>query len=396
MNAYHLIRISLACFLGVTPIAHADFREDFDKNSTSNWQLLTGDGNAKLQLQSMNGFARMQIDATQDKHNIWWTVIKRDIAQHLDLEKLQNPAYELRVEARVRPSHAPRRVNFMINTQRTTDFHEHLREYDLAQSTDWQVISMTTRNLDAQAGDEVNVQLGVTDWGPGKYYLDIDYYRAEIVKLADAKPDLGEPLIYHPPIPALDAFKHHLSVAQDAVINQHFPEVNFHHWQSNSARVLTVSAGQYAVMRWDLKKFKGQKADGAGVLSLITESLQAGGNYIQAYGEDLGIEFGKLRVFEIFGGDADWQQSDVTFNSFTQGKELQSLINGQMVFDTDIAKAGEQTLITIPRPVLQRLLDGTTHGFLLQPLGALTVSVYDSEHGDGSQAPTLHFTTQKP
>jgi hypothetical protein len=110
----------------------------------------------------------------------------------------------------------------------------------------------------------------------------------------------------------------------------------------------------------------------------------------------LGIEFGKLRVFEIFSGDADWQQSDLTFNSFTQGKELQSLINGQMIFDTDIAKAGEQTLITIPRPVLQRLLDGTTHGFLLQPLGALTVSVYDSEHGDGSQAPSLHFKTQKP
>ena len=105
------------------------------------------------------------------------------------MEKLKRPDYELRVEARVRPSHSPRRVNFMINTQRTTDFHEHLREYDLAQKSDWQVISMTTRNFDAGPGDEINVQLGVTDWGPGKYYVDLDYYRAEVVKVADAKPD---------------------------------------------------------------------------------------------------------------------------------------------------------------------------------------------------------------
>lgn len=388
--------LAIGCLLAATSMAHAEFTDNFDKKSTGDWQLLVGDGEAKLSFVPMKGFARMKVDATRDKHNIWWTVIKRNIAQHLDLEKLQDPAYELRVEARVRPSHAPRRVNFMINTQRTTDFHEHLREYELRSTDEWQVISMTTRNLDVKPGDDVNVQLGVTDWGPGEYYLDVDYYRAQVVRRDQAEADLGEPLIYHPPIPPLDSFQHHLAVSQDAVINEVFPEVNFHQWQSNGKRVLTATAGQYALLRWDLKKFKGQKADGAGVLSLTTESLQAGGNYIQAYGEDLGIEFGKLRVFEIFSGDADWQQSDLTFNSFTQGKELQSLINGQMIFDTDIAKAGEQTLITIPRPVLQRLLDGTTHGFLLQPLGALTVSVYDSEHGDGSQAPSLHFKTQKP
>jgi hypothetical protein len=375
-----------------TPLCQADFVDDFNK-SVAGWQTLTGDGEAQLKFVAMDGFARMQVDASKDQHNIYWTIIKRDVAKYLDMEKLKSPDYELRVEARVRPSHAPRRVNFMINTQRTTDYHEHLREYDLDQTTDWQVISMTTRNLDAVPGDQLNVQLSVTDWGPGEYYLDVDYYRAEVVPVKNAKADVGEPLVYHPPIPALKSFAQHLKVQQDTSINSAFPLVNFNNWTSNNARVITVSAGQYAVLRWDLQSFQGQKATAAGVLELTTESVQKGGNYIAALGEDFGIEFDKVRVFEILGGDKNWQQGTVTYASFTQGKDLQSTINGQMIFDTEVAQANGKTLVTIPRPVLQRLLDGTTHGLLLQPLGALEVSFYDSEHGDGGQAATLHFST---
>ncbi|RYY74363.1 MAG: hypothetical protein EOO52_15765 [Gammaproteobacteria bacterium] len=375
----------------IAPLAHADFFDDFNNHSVAGWQTFTGDGNAELKLIPMDGFVRMQVDATKDQHNIYWTIIKRDVAQSLDMEKLKRPDYELRVEARVRPSHSPRRVNFMINTQRTTDFHEHLREYDLGQTSDWQVISMTTRNFDAVPGDQVNVQLGVTDWGLGEYYLDVDYYRAQVVKVKNAKPDAGEPLVYHPPVPSLETFKHHAKVAHDAVINSAFPEVNFNNWKSDDARVLTVSAGQYPLLRWDLQSFRGKKASGAGVLALTTQSVQKGGNYVAALGEDFGIEFDKVRVFEILAGDANWQQSIVTFANFTQGKDLQSVINGQMIFDTDVAEATGKTLVTIPRPVMQRILDGTTRGLLLQPLGALEVSFYDSEHGDGSQAPVLHF-----
>ncbi|WP_127023998.1 hypothetical protein [Rheinheimera mangrovi] len=375
-----------------TPLAHADFVDDFN-HSVAGWQSLTGDGEAQLTFIPMDGFARMQVDATKDQHNIYWTIIKRDVAPSLDMEKLKSPDYELRVEARVRASHAPRRVNFMINTQRTTDYHQHLREYDLDQTTDWQVISMTTRNLDAVPGDQVNVQLGVTDWGPSQYHLDVDYYRAEVVPVKNAKADLGEPLVYHPPIPALESFKQHLKVNQDTSINSAFPLVNFNNWTSDNARVFTVSAGQYPLLRWDLQSFRGQKAKGSGVLELTTQSLQKGGNYVAALGEDFGIEFDKVRVFEILAGDANWQQHNVTFQSFTQGKDLQAAINGQMIFDTEVAPAQGKTLVTIPRPVLQRLLDGTTRGLLLQPLGALEVSFYDSEHGDGSQAPKLHFSS---
>ncbi|GGY75124.1 hypothetical protein GCM10011613_20780 [Cellvibrio zantedeschiae] len=377
-----------------SPLSHADFFDDFNNNSVEGWQTFTGDGDAKLKFLPMDGFARMQVDATKDQHNIYWTIIKRDVSKSLDMEKLKSPDYELRVEARVRPSASPRRVNFMINTQRTTDFHEHLREYDLGLKPDWQVISMTTRNFDAVPGDQVNVQLSVTDWGLGEHYLDVDYYRAEVVKVKNAKPDVGEPLVYHPPIPALDTFKQHVKVKHDATINSAFPLVNFNNWKSDDARVLTVSAGQYPLLRWDLQNYSGKKAKGAGVLELTTQSVQKGGDYIGALGEDFGIEFDKVRVFEILGGDTNWQQNSVTFASFTQGKDLQSTINGQMIFDTDVAQAGGKTLVTIPRPVMQRIIDGTTHGLLLQPLGALEVSFYDSEHGDGSQAPKLHFSTR--
>ena len=384
--------ILLATPLIVSSYSLADFVDDFNTGeSVAEWQILTGDGNAELKLISMDGFARMQIDATKDQHNIYWTTIKRDVAQLLDLEKLKSPDYELRVEARVRPSHSPRRINFMINTQRTTDFHEHLREYDLGFNSDWQVVSMTTHNLDVLPGDQLNIQLCVTDWGLGEYYLDVDYFRAEVVKVKDAKPDSGEPLVYHPPIPSLDSFKYQIKVKHDATINSAFPEVNFNNWQSDNTRVLTVSAGQFPLLRWDFKSYRNKKASGAAVLALTTQSVQKGGNYIKALGEDFGIEFDKVRVFEIFGGDVNWQQSNVTFVNFTQGKDLQTLINGQMIFDTEVAPAGEKTLITIPRPVMQRLLEGTTRGLLLQPLGALEVSFYDSEHSDGRYAPELHF-----
>src|SRR5690554_750961 len=391
---HNIKTLSLSALLTLAPLSHADFVDNFDNKSVAGWQALTGDGDAQLTLLPMDGFLRMQIDATKDQHTIWWTVIKQDVAQSLDMEKLQSPDYELRVEARVRPSHSPRRVNFMINTQRTTDYHEHLREYDLGQNADWQIISMTTKNLDAVPGDQLNVQLGVTDWGPGEYYLDIDYYRAQVVKVKDAKPDMGEPLVYHPPVPPLNTFKQHIRVQHDAVINSAFPAVNFNNWQSDGARVLTVSAGQYPLLRWDMKSFRGKKADGAGVLELTTQSVQKGGNYVDALGEDFGIEFDKVRIIEIFGGDADWQQASVTYANFTEGKELQSLINGQMIFDTDVAQANGKTFVTLSRPVMQRLIDGTTRGLLLKPLGALEVSFYDSEHGDGSQAPTLHFNTR--
>lgn len=382
----------------VSSIGRAQLMDDFDDSTIDGWFTMTGDGAAKMEFVPQDGFARIQIDATGDRHNVWWALIKRDVSPFIDLEQLKDPAYELRVEARVRASDAPRRVNFMINTQRTTDFHEHLREYDLPDTTGWHVISMTTKNLDAVPGDTVFVQLAATDWGHGTYHLDVDYYRADVVRRDTAEPDVGEPLVYHPPVPDLKTFSHHLGVAHDSVIHSDYPDVNFNDWHvekpNGTARVLTVSANQAAILRWDFEKLRDLKAEGAGILELTTCSVARGGDYVKSYGEDLGVEFGKVRVIEILGGDADWDQQTVTYANLLQGEGATEAFNPQMIFDVELsAEPGSKTYVTLSRPVMQRLLEGRTKGIVIRPLGAVAASIYASENA-GDNGPKLHFNTR--
>lgn len=398
MSSPKLLVLALSC-LAAPAVGHAQFLDNFDGPPIEGWFTLSGDGAARVQFLPDAGFARIQIDATPDRHNVWWTLIKRDVSGQLDLAKLADPACELRVEARVRASHAPRRVNFMVNTQRTTDFHEHLREYDIADTSGWHTISMTTRNFDARPGDTVFVQLAATDWGPGKYHLDVDYYRADVVRRDVAGPDVGEPLVYHPPIADPQGFKHHAGVTHDSVINSGYPEVNFNDWhveeRDGTARILTVDANQSAILRWDFAEFRGRAADGAGLLELTTQSAPLGGNYVAPYGEDLGVEFGKIRVIEILGGEPDWDQQTVTYASLLRGEDPNEAFNTQMISDVEVsARPGSKTYVTLSRPVMQRLLDGKTRGLILRPLGAIAASVYASENSAGN-GPTLHFSTKK-
>lgn len=381
-------------------ICKAQFVDNFDKDKIEGWFYFTGDGSTSMNFIQKDGFARILVDATKDKHNLWWALIKRDVTKHLDLSKLKDPSYELRVEAKVRVSNAPRRVNFMLNTQRTTDFHEHLREYDIPDTSGWHIISFTTKNFDAVPGDTVYVQLCATDFGIGEFYADLDYYRADIVNVKQAGPDKGEPLLYHPPVADLKTFSNHLNVTHDALINSDFPDVNFNNYyvkeKGDNARVLTVNPNQWAVLRWDFEKYKNLKADGPGILEITTQSVSKGGKYIDAYGEDFGIEFGKVRVIEILGGDPLWDQNKVTFNSLTQGKIYSDVFNTQMIFDTDVSEEnGGKNYITISRPVLQRLLDGTTKGLLIRPLGAIDASFYDSENGNGNNSTKLYFNIRQ-
>lgn len=373
--------------------------DPFDGPKIEGWFHVTGDGTPTMSLEQKEGFIRYEVDATTDKHGVWWTFIKRDITAHLDLEKLKDPAYELRVEARVRASHAPRRVNFMINTQRTTDYHEHLREYELANTADWHTISMTTKDFDVVPGDTVFVQFCVTDWGPGEYYVDVDYYRADVVRRDQAGPDKGEPLVYHPPIPERSTFAHHIDVTHDSVVSSEFADVNFNDWHvqehDGAARTLTLGAKEWIILRWDLDPYRGRKASGAGLLELTTQSLGIGGDYIRGMGKDLGEEFPRVRVIEILGGDSAWDQASVTYDSLMQGAKYEDVFNTQMIIDLELgAKPGEKAYFTLPRPVMQRLLDGKAKGLLIRPLGALAGSVYASEDERGN-GPKLHFSTAR-
>ena len=285
----------------------------------------------------------------------------------------------------------------MINTQRTIDFHKHLMEYDIPDTTGWHTISMTTKNLDAESGDTLYVQLGVTDWGLDKYHVDVDYYRADIVNVHLAEPDKGEPLHYQTAVADTDAFSHKLNVTHDSLIKADFPEVNFNDWhieaQGPNIHILTVSGNQWAVLRWDFGRHTESKADGAALLELTTHSVLKGGDYIGTYGDDLGMEFGKVRVVEIIDGDPWWDQDEVTFKSLIQGSRLCDVFNSQMVFDAALSeKPGSKNYITISRPVLQRLLDGHTKGLLIRPLGALNASFYASDNQTtGNLGPKLYF-----
>ena len=99
-----------------------------DPCALDGWAYFTGDGAAVMDLRQEEGFASIRADATKDRRNVWWALIKRRVSEDLDLGHLKEPGYELRIEARVRVSHAPRRINLHLNTQRTVDFHTHLMQ----------------------------------------------------------------------------------------------------------------------------------------------------------------------------------------------------------------------------------------------------------------------------
>ncbi|ULC58188.1 hypothetical protein MBM09_09685 [Flaviramulus sp. BrNp1-15] len=388
-------KIFLIIVMMSTTICQSQFIDSFDNQGINGWFTLTGDGNVSIDFIQKEEYARILVDATKDKHNVWWALIKRDVTSSLDLDKLKNPNFELRVEAKIRVSHAPKRVNFMINTQRTTNYHKQLREFDIPDTEGWHTISMTTTDLDAIPGDTLYVQLAATDWGLDKYYVDVDYYRADIINVNEAEPDKGEPLIYHPEVADLNTFGNHLEVAHDGLINTDFPDVNFNDWHvkepTGEARTLMINANQWAILRWDFKNYRNSKANGSGVLELTTQSVSKGGNYVDKYGEDLGVEFGKVRIIEIFEGNPFWDQQSVTYNSFMKGNTYSNIFNTQMIFDTEVSEeAGGKNFITLSRPVMQRLLDGTTKGILIRPLGAIDASFYASENENGI-VPKLYF-----
>jgi hypothetical protein len=398
-NIKNMLKILLFIFI-TYGICQAQFLDSFKGKKIEGWFCMTGDGWATMDFVQMDGYARILVDATKDRDNVYWTLIKRNVTAYLDLNKLKDPAFQLRVEAKVRIHDAPRRVNMMVNTNRTTDYDVDLMEFDISDTTEWHTISMTTKKFDARPGDTVYVQLCVTDYGLGKYFVDLDYYRANIVNVNLAGPDKGELVPYHPPVPEVSTFSNHFNVTYDCVINSDFPEVNFNNWhvkeQKGEARILTVNANQWIILRWDLEKYRNLKVDGSGLLELTTQSVPKGGNYIEAYGEDFGIEFGKVKVIEIFRGDPMWDQNKVTYNNFMQGHKYSEVFNTQTIFDSEVSEeSGNKNFITISKPVLQRMLDGKTKGLLIRPLGAIDASFYASENQLGNNGPKLHFNIVK-
>ncbi len=385
---YVMVRLCLSAFLSCTPAA-AQFVDHFDGDELRGWAHNTGDGAATMDMFQRDGHASIEVDATEDRDNFWWALVRRDVSEALDLQRLNTAHHELRIEARIRVSHAPRRVNLHLNTQQTVDFHSHLMEFDVPDTTGWHTISMTTRGFDARPGDTVNGQLALMDWGTATYRVDLDYFRVDVVDTTRVGPDSGEQVPYHPPIPPLETFDHHVSVVEDAMIDLQHPEVPLGGWyasgRSGATRVLTVDGSRYVVLRWELDAFAGRRIRKAGLLTLVTHSVQRVETDVE--------EFGQIRVTEILGGPSHWTAETVTLDRFTSDRPLDEVVNPQMIIDVEPAEApGDTTFATISRPVLQRLLDGRTTGLLLRPLGPVTASFYATDGFEDADAPALHFS----
>ncbi len=376
----------------------AQFIEDFngplkkDPTGATGWAFFTGEGKAVMDFRQGDGYASILVDATKDRRNVWWALIKRTVSGDLYLDRLKEQGYELRIQARIRVSEAPRRVNLHLNTQKTTDFHTHLMEFDIADAQNWHTISMTTRDFEAKPGDTVNGQLALMDWGLGKYRVDVDYIKVDVVNVALAGLDEGDPVPYHPPLPDPKTFAHSVRVAAEGMVDLEYPDMNFSHWSVEDAgrrtRVLTAGGTQSIILRWDLGSFAGKKAAGHGLLELTTHSVERTLDDVP--------DFGLIRVVEILGGDPYWKRDAVTFASLCRGQPLDRVLNPQMIIDWPVTEGkGGQTYLTISRPVLQRLIDGKILGIAVRPLGAINASFYSAETEGGQFGARLLFNVQE-
>src|SRR5215468_2416521 len=383
--------------LGHARASSAQFFDGFDNlklDPADGWFFKAGDGTATMDFrQGGSGYASIFVDGTTDRRGIWWALIERKVSDQMDLTLMQKPGHEFRIEARVRSSHAPRRINLQVLTQRTTDYESQLMEYDIPDTDNWHTFSMTTHGFDAKPGDTIFGHLALMDWGLEKYRLDIDYIKVDLVDAARAGPDKGDAVPYHPAIADPKSFSQKIEVAADSSIDIENTDVRMNDWYVQAAdgkrvNLLTVDGTHYVILRWDLSQFAGKKVVGHGLLELTTHSVQQKAERLK--------DFGIVRVVEILGGDPHWDQTTVTTDSFCHYEPLNRVLNTQMIIDWPITEGdGGKTYLTIGHPVLQRLIDGKTLGIAIKPLGALNASFYSMEDESGKNSAQLYFNIEK-
>ena len=375
----------------------AQFRDAFegnflniDQTAHNGWAFFSGDGVVEMTFTPNQSVARVSVDARNDNSGVWWALIKRAVSDHLDLNKLAAPEYELRIETRVRTNTAPRRINLHANTNRTTDFHSNLMEYDLP-DTNWHRISMTTRGFDAQPSDTVYTQLALMDWGLSQYQLDIDYFKVDVVNLANAKADFGNPIPYHPPIPKTADFQFHFPPDFDASVNVDKPEEPVHLFTNSLSAgllpLLTVDSSRSTILRWDATRFKGHSPVGSGLLEIKTNTFHTPRQELD--------EPGQLRVVEILDGNFETDESEFTYANFLGDLSPVEAINGQMIIDYPVnPDFRAPSYFVINEAVMNRLLSGTSKGILLKPLGWMEATFFDRKAGNEFSA-VLHFNLKK-
>ena len=263
-------------------------------------------------------------------------------------------------------------------------------EFDIPDTVNWHTISMTTRDFETRIGDEINAHLALMDWGLGKYRIDFDYFKVDVVNRNTAGKDKGNPLSYHPTLADPKGFSVHLDATHDATIDSQYPDRNFNNWAqreggNSSIKTLTVSGTQIVIVRWDLSELKGKKIKRAGLLELSPLSVQRSPDYHK--------DFGMVRICEILAGDPEWNESTVTYDSFKKDLKIDQVVNTQMIIDDSVTWNGNRkVLFTLSQPVLQRLIDGKTLGIAIKPLGAVNASFYSRE--TSGRAPRLYLEVE--
>ena len=340
-----------------------------------------------------DGYAKLAVDATEDIHNIWWAVFNRPVSDYLNLKQLANPGWELRIEAKIRSSHAPQRVNLSFNTQRTTDYQSHLMEYDIPEPDTWKVISLTTENFDGGPGDRINCQMALMDWGTEHYQVEVDYVKVEVVKRTDATTDLGEPIPYHPTAPEVEYFTHTLSSAKAATIDSSHPTQNVSSRprpsDESSRSTLSVSRNNVSILNWDFTELQDYEVTGPALLQLTTISASRP----ERQEDDLGL----LRISEMFSRSSNWDPDLVTWNNLHQGQPTARVINPQMIIDQAVVADPEaQNSFVLSAPAVRRLFEGKSNGIALSPLGDIEATFFGSQSPEEFQPRLLLRLEKKP
>lgn len=357
-------------------------KTQFAENNLPGWTTRTGDGDISFFQQYTGESVLLKIDPLKDKRNVWYAFIHQDISEFIDVEKLLKPEFELRMEIRVKTSHAPRRINMYLSE---LDKGGYLREFDIDEANKWVTISMVTESFTPAKERPVMAQVSLMDWGISDIYtLEIDYIKVDVVSNSEQLTQFGLPLVYRPSVKPPDAFSNNFIATKAISVNAAYPDMNFNNLisETDEVRLLNIDPTGMIILSWDFSSVNGKEINGAGQMELFTHHL------IRL--SDSPKDFGEIRICEILTDDGEWDETTIDYNRFFKEHPKEKVINGQTVIDTKVyPEMGGKTAVSISKPVLQRLVSGKSKGLAILPLGYISVAFYTNDYPD--KAPLMRL-----
>lgn len=232
-------------------------------------------------------------------------------------------------------------------------------------------------------------QISLMDWGISSIYtLEVDYIKVDLVNKNQAHPAFGLPLIYRPPIEASDAFDKVYVATKNVSLDSLWPDLNMNSLLNaeDSTKLLHLNTSGFTLLAWDFSSLSAHEIAtvGSGQLEIYTHQI--------SLLADSPKDFGELRICEIYGDMQDWDADSFCYNQFVGDNKLENKINTQTIIDTKMqAKKGAKTVVTISKPVMDRLLSGKTKGLAIMPLGYISASFYTNDFPDKAPVLRLHL-----